>query len=457
MRSGHDLLFPDGVAFPSSAAEVRELLSYASKSGVRVVPYGGGTSVVGHLNRTDSHTPVLVIDLSRLNNLQELDTSNQLATFGAGVTGPDLEAQLRAHGYTLGHFPQSFELSTLGGWIVTRSSGQQSIYYGRIEKLFAGGSVETPAGHLEISSFPASAAGTDLREVVLGSEGRLGIISSATVRITPLPTREFFRGVFFPDFETGRQAAQQLAQARLPLSMLRLSNAVETATTLALGSHAQATQVLERILSMRGLGSEKCLLLFGISSNSAALASLTYRETMHLIQRKGGVMLGPLGAELGKQWRKSRFRNPYLRNTLWEKGYAIDTLETATNWTNVPTLLNAIELALREGLAASGERVHVFTHLSHLYPQGSSIYTTYLYRRATDPDETLQRWQLLKAAASSAIVAHGGTISHQHGVGFDHAPYLAAEKGQLGIEAIRALQHQFDPAQIMNPGKTLLA
>jgi alkyldihydroxyacetonephosphate synthase len=160
-----------------------------------------------------------------------------------------------------------------------------------------------------------------------------------------------------------------------------------------------------------------------------------------------------VGRTFGKEWHKSRFRTPYLRNTLWELGYAIDTLETAVDWAGVPTMVEAIESALRPGLEQVGERVHVFTHLSHLYPYGSSIYTTYLYRVTPDPDETLHRWQVLKAAASQAIVAHGGTISHQHGVGIDHLPYLAGEKGELGMAAIGNLCRVFDPGGIMNPGK----
>ena len=159
--------------------------------------------------------------------------------------------------------------------------------------------------------------------------------------------------------------------------------------------------------------------------------------------------------QFGKQWHKGRFRTPYLRNTLWEKGYAIDTLETAVSWNKIDTALAAIETAIHDGLADIDERVHVFTHLSHVYPQGASIYTTYLYRLADDPDENLRRWQILKGAASQAIVAHGGTISHQHGIGSDHAPYLQAEKGTLGMAVLGDVVKRFDPEGLMNPGKLL--
>lgn len=451
LRYGRIPVFPDGVAYPLTGKHVRDLIRYADSAGARLIPYGGGTSVVGHINPLPGTEPVLTVDLRRLNQLVHFDETSQLATFAAGVTGPDLEAQLRAHGYTLGHFPQSFELSTLGGWIATRSSGQQSLGYGRIEDLFAGGCLESPAGSLDLPPFPASAAGPDLRQVVLGSEGRLGIITEATVRVTPLPEKEDFHAIFFPDFERGRTAVRQIVQAELPLSMMRLSTAAETTTTLALAGHEFLIGTLERLLSVRGVDEDKCLLLLGFSG-SDALVKTARDAALSMTKDQDGVHVG---RTFGKQWHKGRFRTPYLRNSLWQLGYAVDTLETATTWDNVPAMRQAIESALRSALAGTGEKVHVFTHLSHVYTTGASIYTTYLYRLATDPDETVQRWQALKTAASQAIVAHNGTISHQHGVGTDHAPYLAAEKGALGLAAIDDLRRRFDPKGIMNPGKLL--
>lgn len=455
VRSGLLPVVPDGVAYPATEADVRDLIHYAGQVGARLIPYGGGTSVVGHINPMPGDRPVLTVNLSRLNRLHRFDPVSQLASFGAGVTGPDLEAQLRARGYTLGHFPQSFELSTLGGWIVTRSSGQQSLGYGRIEHLFAGGQLESPAGPLELPPFPASAAGPDLRELVLGSEGRFGILTRATVRVSPLPAREDFHAVFFPDFDRGRAGVREMVQAGLPLSMLRLSTAVETETTLVLAGHERLIGALERLLALRGVAEGKCMLILGVTGRDA-LIKATRKEALHIAGQHGGVHVG---RTFGKEWHKGRFRTPYLRNTLWERGYAVDTLETATDWDGLAAMVDAVEAALRRGLEASGERVHVFTHLSHLYPYGSSIYATYLFRMAHDPDrlkaadETLRRWQRLKAAASEAIMAHGGTISHQHGVGTDHLPYMEAEKGPLGMAALRDLCQRFDPEGIMNPGK----
>lgn len=455
MRSGQIGRVSDGVAFPESAEHVRELLQYAKRCGAAVIPVGGATSVVGHLAVSEDAVgkPVLNINLARLNGLINLDREAQLATFGAGVLGPNLEAQLRAHGYTLGHFPQSFEYSTLGGWVVTRSSGQQSLRYGRIEQLFAGGSVETPVGTLNVATFPASAAGTDLREMVLGSEGRIGVLTEATVRITPLPEREEFHTIFFPNWALAQEAVRAIVQAKLPLSMLRLSNAVETLTTLKMAGHKPLIGALESYLSLRGCKDQKCLLMIGASGNVDTVAH-ALKSAKRIARRHQGVAIGQA---MGKKWKENRFRNVYLRNALWAKGYAIDTVETACDWGSVTPMVAALEAAATHALAQDGERVHTYTHLSHLYAQGASVYTTFVYRLSGDYATDLARWRAMKAAVCEAIVATGGTISHQHGVGMDHAPYLAAEKGTAGIAAMRSLFQHFDPDGTMNPGKLLPA
>jgi alkyldihydroxyacetonephosphate synthase len=208
-------------------------------------------------------------------------------------------------------------------------------------------------------------------------------------------------------------------------------------------------RALEAYLSFRGARDEKCLLLVGISG-SENLVRQTRRQALGMLAMRGGVAAGKA---FGREWHRNRFRAPYLRNALWEAGWAVDTLETAAPWSRVPGLLASVEAALRNGLAGEGERVHVFTHLSHVYLDGSSLYTTYLFRLAPDPDASLARWRALKTAASEAIVAGGGTISHQHGVGADHAPWLGAEKGALGLRAIRGLLGTFDPEGLLNPGK----
>ena len=451
MRSGEFGVFPDGVAFPATAAEVREILSYARQHEILVIPYGGGTSVVGHITPAPGERPVLTVDMGRMNQLLDLDEESLLATFGAGVAGPELEAQLRARGYTLGHFPQSFELSTLGGWVASRSSGQQSMRYGRIEQLFAGGSLETPLGTMKIPTFPASSAGPDAREMVLGSEGRMGILTEVKVRVLPMPQHESFHVAFLPDWQTARDTVRAVVQAKQQLSMLRLSSAVETATQLVLSGHPKLVGALEKYLSLRGVGEGKCMLTYGVTGGRAQCRA-ALRQTNRMIRSAGGVTTG---TSLGKKWQHSRFRTPYLRETLWQLGYVVDTLETATDWPNVDQMVATMEGALRS--AAGDTPLHLFTHLSHLYCQGSSIYTTYLFPMAGSYEQTLAHWQRLKSETSAAIVAAGGTISHQHGVGTDHAPYMLPEKGELAVGAINQLCRYFDPRQQMNIGKLLPA
>ena len=428
---------------------MQELIRFGQQAGLKLIPYGGGTSVVGHINTPAGSPPTLVIDLSKMNKLVELDKISRLATFGAGVCGPDLEKQLNDQGYTLGHFPQSFELSTLGGWIATRSSGQQSYYYGRIEDLFAGGHVETPLGGLDLPNLPASAAGPDLHQVILGSEGRLGIITQASVRIRPLPDSEAFYGVFFYSWADGAQAVREIAQARLPVSMARMSDPQETETTLKLSGKDNLVSIAERGLGWLGYGPERSLLILGVTGD-VRQARLARSQALEICRAHGGLFTGQT---IGKTWRKSRFLTPYLRNTLWERGYAIDTLETALPWRQILDAAPAIQAAIRDALAKDNERGLVFSHLSHVYRDGASIYTTYLFRRTADPQQTLERWQAMKACASQTILAYGGTISHQHGVGMDHAPYLEAEKGALGMKVIRQAAATLDPEGMLNPGK----
>ena len=472
LRSGQIGAYPQGVAYPACEEEVRSLLDYAKKTGVKLIPYGGGTSVVGHINPLSGGAAVLSMDLSRLKRLLALDETSQLATFEAGVSGPEIEKQLNARGYTLGHFPQSFELSTLGGWIVTRSSGQQSYHYGRIEALFAGGHVETPIGAMDLPVHPASAAGPDLKQLMLGSEGRLGVLTRATLRVRRLPECEAFYGVFFHTWEQGAAAVRQIAQAGVGVSMLRMSNAMETTTTLALSGQDGLVKWAGGGLRAVGFGDERALLVFGVTGTRRQ-ATQARLEALEIIRENGGLMTG---TAIGRMWQKSRFYSPYLRNTLWEAGYALDTLETALPWAEVQGTAEEVQNVIRAGLAEVGERVLVFAHLSHVYRDGASIYVTYLFRRPAfsagaspefsagaspastvraDPDETLRRWQGLKGAASRVILAHGGTISHQHGVGLDHAGYLAAEKGPLGMQALESAIRLFDPDGMMNPGKLL--
>ena len=456
MRSGDIKTFPDGVCYPENRAQVQRILDFAKSEDIELIPYGGGTSVAGHINPSVSNRAILTVDMGRMNQLLHLDPESQIATFGAGTPGPMVEAQLRAKGYTLGHFPQSFELSTIGGWIASRSSGQQSLRYGRIEQLFAGGFLETFDGTFELPTFPASSAGPDFRELILGSEGRFGILSEVKVRVSKLADKEEFRVLFFPDWRNAAEFCRSIVQQRIPLSMLRVSNSVETQTQLKLAGKEKTIAWLERYLKMRGCGEQKCMLTFGLTGSRHQVAS-SLKQLNSAIKRFKGIATGTL---LGKRWQENRFKLPYLREALWQKGYLVDTFETATDWHNLDDLMqkmeSSLQLALLDSADHNQEKVHTFTHISHVYGQGASLYTTYLFRADTNYQGSLERWELLKRAASEAIVNNGGTISHQHGVGKDHAPYLPVEKGEIGMKLLNQLCDHFDPSNQLNPN-TLVA
>ncbi len=452
MRSGNIERFPDGVAYPTSTQDVEDLLEFAENNDCVVIPYGGGTSVVGHLTVPESDKPVISLSLERMTRLVNLDRYSSLATFESGVRGVDLEAQLRALGYTLGHYPQSFEYSTLGGWVVTRSSGQQSMHFGRIDQLFMGGRLVSPQGTMDLLPHPASGAGPDVRQIVLGSEGRMGVLTEAQVKVRPLPEEDQVYGVIFPTWSHGVDAVRTLASASLPLSMIRLSNPNETMTNLALSGHETQAAMLNKYMAIRGISMDQaCMALVGIigpKKVAAAGKSVAWK----IVKANRGVVMGKT---MGDSWEKKRFLIPYLRNTLWDRGYVVDTLETAITWDKVTALMHSIEKAVGDTLASMDEKIHVFTHLSHVYPTGSSIYTSFVFRPGDNMAQTLARFQALKKAASTEIVKAGGTITHQHGVGLDHKPYLEAEKKPLALGALQDFMKGFDPEKRLNPGKLL--
>jgi alkyldihydroxyacetonephosphate synthase len=442
LRYGSVNSFPDAVAFPTHTEELRQVMELAHQYQASVIPYGGGTSVVGHLTPNSDKSPVLTVSLQRMNALHNLDKADNLATFGAGVAGPDLEASLRGQGYSLGHYPQSFEFSTLGGWVVTRSSGQQSLGFGRIEDMFAGGLLLSPAGDLELPCMPASAAGPDVRQLILGSEARMGILAEATVRVIKQPAMERFAAVLFPAWEPAVEAAIELVRSELCLSMMRVSDPSETVVQLGMAGTNPALKLLPK-------WPNRCLMLLAFTSDSWLAVQHARLKAWSVGRAHSGLPLPPF---IGEKWAEKRFRGAYLRNTLWDLGYAVDTLETGLRWSQLPIAKQRIGRAVSDQL---GEHGYVFSHLSHFYSSGCSLYITYLFPLTPDEAEVRDTWVRAKAAASEAIVASGGTISHQHGVGLDHKPYLQAEKGELGLQALRGATLVFDPDERMNPGKLL--
>ncbi|MBU6444087.1 MAG: FAD-binding oxidoreductase [Alphaproteobacteria bacterium] len=466
-KSYHDLLHlragdlscaPDAVVCPRGGEEVGAILRFADAQGIAVVPYGGGSSVVGGVTAEKGPLrAVISLDLSGLDRLIDIDPVSQTATLEAGISGPALEKALAAKGMTLGHYPQSFEFSTLGGWISHRGAGQASSRYGRAEDWLVSVKLATPRGLLATEDFPASAAGPRLTDLVVGAEGQFGIVTEATVRVHPVPAVRDYRGFLFHDFAGGAAAIREAVQAELPVAMLRLSDAGETGfyrTFSGLGKRKGLKDWIEgRVLSMRGFDANMAAMIVGLEGDAGTVAYA--RQHVEAIAKRLGAM--PLGTGAGKRWLAGRFHGPYLRDPLLERGVGVDTLETATSWSKLDGLYAAVKTALETSIADTaprpGARGIVMCHISHSYRDGASLYFTHIFPRTLDGEIT--QWQAIKKAAGDAVAANGGTISHHHGVGEDHLPWIAAEKGALGVEVLRAIKDTLDPKGILNPGKLI--
>ncbi len=429
---------PDAVLLPGDDDEVAAVLSYCSDHAIAVVPFGGGTSVVGGLDpiRGD-FSAVVCLDLRRFDDLLNLDEVSGEAEFGAGVTGPDAERLLGERGFSLGHFPQSFQFATLGGFAATRSSGQDSAGYGRFDDMVRGLRMITPAGVLDLGRAPASAAGPDLRQLLLGSEGVFGVITRVRVRVHPVPATTRYEAWSFPDFATGAAALRAVTQTSAGPTVIRLSDEAETGVNLA---------TTEQIGEQQVTGGCLAITLF---EGTAEHTESRHAETRAVLAAHGGTSLGEAPA---RAWEHGRFSAPYLRDSLLAAGALCETLETATDWARVPTLKTAVTEALTTALGDSGTPALVLCHISHVYPTGASLYFTVVAGQRGNP---IEQWNAAKSAAGDAIMRAGGTITHHHAVGADHRPWMSEEVGELGVQVLRAVKATLDPAGILNPGKLI--
>jgi alkyldihydroxyacetonephosphate synthase len=412
---------------------VLTLLRIASETRVAVIPFGGGTSVVSGLEPASAGFAGLVaVDMRRMNALVSLDEESRLAELEPGLRGPQAEALLAAEGYTIGHFPQSFEYATLGGFAAARSSGQASAGYGRFDEMVMRLKVATPAGSLVLGRAPKSAAGPDLRQLILGSEGTLGVITSLTLAIRPLPQSRVYTGWRFGSFAQGTAALRRLAQDGPVPTVLRLSDEAETALNLA------------RPAELGAGAPGGCLAIVGYEGAD---------EEVRDRRTQAESVLRALGAEpdaeAGESWARDRYRGPYLRDALLDAGALVETLETVAFWSRIPQVYQAVTSAVRESLSAQGTPPVILCHVSHVYPSGASLYFTVGCAALDDPRG---QWRPTKAAAGDAIESSGGSISHHHGVGRDHLPWYEQEIGPLASAVLRAVKSELDPAGILNPG-----
>ena len=429
---------PDAVLLPGNDDEVATILRYCSEHGIAIIPFGGGTNVVGGLDPTRGQFGAVVsLDLRRFDQLLSLDEVSGAAELGAGVTGPDAERLLGEHGFSLGHFPQSFEFATIGGFAATRSSGQDSAGYGRFNDMILGLRMVTPVGTMDLGRVPASAAGPDLRQLLIGSEGVFGVITQVRLRVHRVPEAVRYEAWSFPDFAAGTAALRAITQTGTGPTVVRMSDEVETGVNLATTEAIGENQITGGCLAIT------------VFEGTKEHAESRHAETRALLEAHGGTSLGEGPAQA---WEHGRFAAPYLRDSLLAAGALCETLETATEWSTIPALKAAVTEALTTSLAESGTPALVMCHVSHVYPTGASLYFTVVAGQRGNP---IEQWRAAKKAASDAIMATGGTITHHHAVGADHRPWMRDEVGDLGVQLLRAVKATLDPAGILNPGKLI--
>jgi alkyldihydroxyacetonephosphate synthase len=382
---------------------------------------------------------VVSLDLRRFAALEALDEVNQEAVLGAGLPAPTAERLLAERGYQLGHYPQSFRYATIGGFAATRSSGQGSAGFGRFDEMVRGLRVVTPIGVMELGRpAPKNAAGPDLRQLFLGSEGVFGVITAVRVRVHPLPEAKVYEAWTFPDFVRGATALRQVEQSATGPTVIRLSDEVETALNLATvddaGAEAPAPGGCFAVTVFEG---------------AADLVAARSAATRAVLISHDAVSLGD---EPARRWEERRFDGPYLRDPLLANGALVETIETATSWTNLLALKQAVTERIQAKFAEYDSLSLVLCHISHVYDTGASLYFTVVGAQRGD---ALRQWRDIKAAVNDVLMSHGGTITHHHAVGTDHRDWMTDEIGPVGVEILRAVKATLDPAGILNPGKLI--
>jgi alkyldihydroxyacetonephosphate synthase len=455
-RHGDLARLPDVIVRPGDEKEVSAIVQAVLRADAVLIPFGGGSSISGSLEAPFAETrPIISVDLERLDEVLEIDAGSRLARVQAGVFGPQLEEQLAARGYTFGHFPDSFPHSTLGGWIATRSSGMQSDRYGDIADMVKGLRVATPAGMLVTRPVPAASNGPSVRQMVLGSEGRLGIITEATVHVRRIPERRTILGYLFPTWADGLAAMRDLAASDYSVSVTRVSDANETQFSFAMRidptmlDKLQSTALQAYLRRRRGFDpSQMCLSFIGYEGSERHVAAQR-RAVGRLVRRHGGLCVG---SGPGVLYDQKKFDIPYIRDFLLDRGAPGDVSETATTWSNLMPLYDAVVAAANQAFERLNVKGYVMCHLSHSYHAGACLYFTFSFG-ATSDDAMLAEYEIVKSAIQQAFVDNGATLSHHHAVGTEHAQWLLEDISAPGVAMLDALFEGFDPGRHLNPGK----
>ena len=456
VRRGEVPRAPDLVVLPENHDQVATLVAAAARSGVVVIPFGGGTNIVGGVNPlADERRPVVSLDLRRMDGLLRLDEESCSATMQAGMLGPKIEADLNAKGWSLGHYPDSFEYSSLGGWLATRSAGMQSDAYGKIEDMVVSVKVATPAGTIDTLAVPRSASGPSLNQILVGSEGTLGVITEATMRVHRAPERKEFHGVLFRSFAEGVAAIRECVHSGCGPTLFRISDEGETQFSMHLkpkpkGLERFINRLVKKWLIRRGY-ERPCLMMAGFEGSAQRVAEMK-RRCVPVLKSHGAFMLG---TGVGERWSSDKFNLPYIRDAVMDFGVRVDVAETATSWSKLLPLYEETIATIRNRYEADGKRGYAGCHLSHSYETGACLYFTWAVRQEDDPKKELEGYYGYKRAITDLFVASGATLSHHHAVGTEHRDWMEREIGPTGVRALVGLKASLDPDSIMNPGKLI--
>lgn len=457
---------PDWVFYPRGEEDLVSVVRFCEAESVALVPYGGGTSVVGGVEHEASgrYRGTACVDLSRMDQVLEVEPTSRVARIQAGASGPRIEAQLAPHGLSLRHYPQSFELSTLGGWIATRAGGHYATLYTHVDDLVQALRVVTPAGVIETRRVPASGAGPAPERLFLGSEGAFGIVTEAWMRVQPRPRWRASASVRFARFEDGVLAARALAQSGLYPSNCRLLDAKEAmlhrvsaeGDAVLLVAFESADHPVEPWM-------ERALSIATDVGGSCAEEPKYTTDVVHSMHPSplssrpppppppsGELPRVAHDAQDAGAWKRSFFDAPYLQSALVSLGVVCDTFETACTWERFPALHEAVTRAVTGAMGEVAGGGVVTCRFTHVYPDGPAPYYTFL--APGRPGAELDQWLAIKTAATDAILAHGGTTTHHHGVGRLHRPWWERERPALFEQALLATKERLDPEGIMNPG-----
>jgi alkyldihydroxyacetonephosphate synthase len=458
IRAGDIPRVPDVVVYPGNEAEVQLIVDYAVAADAVIIPYGGGTSFSGSLRAPEGETrPVISLDLGRMNQLIDIDEESGLARIQAGALGPDLEDQLSARGWVLGHYPDSFTHSTLGGWVATRSSGMQSDKYGDISDIARGMRVVMPGKVLVVRPVPQTSTGPSVREMVLGSEGRLGVITEVTVQVHRIPEVRVILAYLFPSWEAGLAAMQEISISDAHPSVTRVSDARETAFSFATRKKSSGIPIssliskgLMKVLERRGWNlDEVCLSFIGYEGGKAHVARQK-KIVKDIVGKHGGI---GVGKGPGVLYDQKKFDTPYIRDFLLDRGAIGDVSDTAAPWSKLLPLYRNVTAAAEKVYAQLGVRGWIMCHLSHSYHSGACLYFTFAFKH--DGVDPLAQYEPLKNAIQQAFVDSGGTLSHHHAVGTEHAAWLEQDISAPGVHMIDGLFTALDPGRNFNPGKII--